>query len=992
MNREKARRKVISAIVTTLVAIGAWAETQFTYTVIDGEATITGASNIEENLDIPDTIDGYPVVAIGDSAFNFELDLEHLNIPEGIKNIGVHAFSLCHGIEEIIIPDSVTNIGHYAFYKCYDVERIEIGSGVKTIGHWAFAECYALRELHIAHGAETIEEYAFGMCYSLESVTLPSSVKNIKWGAFANIVPLRTVYIHAATENSAGVFENSPNVEVRYYNCQTPAAPQTAWSVEATDDLNGRIRVSWEMDTESEVSSYQIYRAMRPHLKKATLVAEVPAGGELVYEDTDVSSDYTYCYWVRPVNDIFNGAFSEVATGYCEDPREELTFYVDAANGDDGNTGLTRGSAFKTLQKAIDLAGNWDVIIVADGVNAPIATHNRRVVIESESGYKNAIIDGGGESVCAWLGGADVEIDPDEPLPYTLDNWAGNKTILRGFTLRNGSGRCGAGAIGGTLENCLIVSNVVEATTSHSASPDGFGGGAYNSILRNCTITDNSSLPLFSDDDTKWGGLGGGCWNCKLYGCIEWGNTEDPENSESAMWWGGSSNEYDEFCYLDDPIFADAANGDYRLTRNSPAVVEGVVTAGCDTEVVEPKTLYVDAANGNDTADGLSRANAVKTLQTAVDRAVNGDTVLVADGTYAPIHVEDKRITIESENGYKMTIIDGSDANACVSFWMCPKLFPFPYPSRQAILRGFTLRGGRSHHGAGAYGGTLEHCLIIGNTACNESPGYNMAAGDVFGQGGGAYGSTLRYCTVVCNSAELWLAEEEWEEDPYNTGGTGGEGGGVYGCTLENCIVYGNDGEVAPDAFNSEYSSDSLVGVDPLFVNAANGDYRLMSSSPCVVNGVATAGCETEVMSGTVPELTTAQASEWVSNDLAPRYAKSGENAADYQNRFEAKFGADPVAAMAMPTDKKDVQGNDMYVWQDYVAGTDPTDTNSVFTATITMVDGAPVVEWSPKLSAAEESQRTYTIYGKAGLESGEEWHSPTNALDRFFTVGVEMK
>jgi hypothetical protein len=53
----------------------------------------------------------------------------------------------------------------------------------------------------------------------------------------------------------------------------------------------------------------------------------------------------------------------------------------------------------------------------------------------------------------------------------------------------------------------------------------------------------------------------------------------------------------------------------------------------------------------------------------------------------------------------------------------------------------------------------------------------------------------------------------------------------------------------------------------------------------------------------------------------------------------------------------------------------DPTDTNSVFTAAITMVDGAPVVEWSPKLSAAEEAQRTYTIYGKAGIESGEEWH-----------------
>ena len=55
------------------------------------------------------------------------------------------------------------------------------------------------------------------------------------------------------------------------------------------------------------------------------------------------------------------------------------------------------------------------------------------------------------------------------------------------------------------------------------------------------------------------------------------------------------------------------------------------------------------------------------------------------------------------------------------------------------------------------------------------------------------------------------------------------------------------------------------------------------------------------------------------------------------------------------------------------------------------MVDGEPVVEWSPKLGAAEEAQRTYTIYGRAGLESGEAWHSPTNALDRFFTVHSDI-
>ena len=55
------------------------------------------------------------------------------------------------------------------------------------------------------------------------------------------------------------------------------------------------------------------------------------------------------------------------------------------------------------------------------------------------------------------------------------------------------------------------------------------------------------------------------------------------------------------------------------------------------------------------------------------------------------------------------------------------------------------------------------------------------------------------------------------------------------------------------------------------------------------------------------------------------------------------------------------------------------------------MANGAPVVEWSPKLSTAEEAQRTYTIYGKTNL-TDKAWHSPTNEASQFFMVGVEMK
>ena len=55
---------------------------------------------------------------------------------------------------------------------------------------------------------------------------------------------------------------------------------------------------------------------------------------------------------------------------------------------------------------------------------------------------------------------------------------------------------------------------------------------------------------------------------------------------------------------------------------------------------------------------------------------------------------------------------------------------------------------------------------------------------------------------------------------------------------------------------------------------------------------------------------------------------------------FESKFGSDFSKALAMKTGKKDGAGNEMLVWQDYVAGTDPTDEKDVFTASITIVDG----------------------------------------------------
>jgi hypothetical protein len=77
-------------------------------------------------------------------------------------------------------------------------------------------------------------------------------------------------------------------------------------------------------------------------------------------------------------------------------------------------------------------------------------------------------------------------------------------------------------------------------------------------------------------------------------------------------------------------------------------------------------------------------------------------------------------------------------------------------------------------------------------------------------------------------------------------------------------------------------------------------------------------------------------------------------------------------------------------VWQCYVAGLDPTNAASRLIATTDMVDGSPVVSWTPDLNeGGTKHERVYTVEGCERLTDGN-W-GPTNAASRFFRVKVSM-
>jgi hypothetical protein len=153
--------------------------------------------------------------------------------------------------------------------------------------------------------------------------------------------------------------------------------------------------------------------------------------------------------------------------------------------------------------------------------------------------------------------------------------------------------------------------------------------------------------------------------------------------------------------------------------------------------------------------------------------------------------------------------------------------------------------------GGGAYGSTLYHCTVTGNSS----------DGILEDGGGGVQESTLYYCTLANNSGICGGGADYGTL--YNCtliGNSALFGGGAYGGTLYNCIVFFNQ---APESANYssgtfEYSCTTPMpteGVgnleaDPRFMNAAIGDFRLRPDSPCIDAGTNLTGLLTTDLRG----------------------------------------------------------------------------------------------------------------------------------------------
>ena len=150
-------RKIVATLTLICACNASFADTSgdWTYTVSNNEATITGYTGAGGAVTIPSVLGGYAVKKVGSGGWppvsvfgNLNSSVTSITIPNSVTSIGDYAFTNCTGLTgTLTIPNSVTSIGYGAFSGCTGLTTLTIPSSVTSIGENAFGGCTGLTTL-----------------------------------------------------------------------------------------------------------------------------------------------------------------------------------------------------------------------------------------------------------------------------------------------------------------------------------------------------------------------------------------------------------------------------------------------------------------------------------------------------------------------------------------------------------------------------------------------------------------------------------------------------------------------------------------------------------------------------------------------------------------------------------------------------------------------------------------------------------------------------
>ena len=125
------------------------------FTISNG--VITGVSGEADNLNVPATIDGQTVTAIGGDVFSGS-GFKTVTLPASLTQIGYYAFNDCPNLTEVTFLADEVSLSFGAFNGCPKLERIN--GNIRSFDSW-FDECPKLASVSFADGMTELPDWMY---------------------------------------------------------------------------------------------------------------------------------------------------------------------------------------------------------------------------------------------------------------------------------------------------------------------------------------------------------------------------------------------------------------------------------------------------------------------------------------------------------------------------------------------------------------------------------------------------------------------------------------------------------------------------------------------------------------------------------------------------------------------------------------------------------------------------------------------------------------
>lgn len=214
---------------------------------------------------------------------------DEFSLVQGVETLRSRAFASIKGLKSLRIPDSVKTIENEAFYHCVDLEYLNMGNGLEYIGDAAFTGC-KLHKIDFSPLLQYIgRDCFFNADFSeMPEIYLPESLEYIGTDAFMPVYSYG-VYVPAKTELSN---DSCFRFGGLFLDCEFSIACYAGSPAERHAILNG---IPYQLIGEpvEAMWDYAAEKCIDDNVAKVEIV-NAPWIAEIVYEDNTASEAGIY--------------------------------------------------------------------------------------------------------------------------------------------------------------------------------------------------------------------------------------------------------------------------------------------------------------------------------------------------------------------------------------------------------------------------------------------------------------------------------------------------------------------------------------------------------------------------------------------------------------------------------------------------------------------------------------------------------------------------